>query len=65
MIREVLEAIEGVGFYPAVSLVMFFVAFVIVVIRIITTDRNEMEMMRRMPLDDPGTAGPEGERNDG
>lgn len=50
----------GLSFYAQVALVLFFVAFVLIVVRLwFRRDRDELERMRRLPLDDDTPAGPQ------
>jgi hypothetical protein len=44
---------SGLAFYAEVALVLFFLAFVIIGVRLLVRrDRHELERMSRMPLDD-------------
>jgi hypothetical protein len=43
----------GLAVYAEVALVLFFVAFVVIGVRLLVRrDRHELERMSRMPLDD-------------
>ena len=51
----------GLVIYAEVALIVFFLAFVLIVVRLwLRRDRQHLERMSRMPLDDvpPGTLGP-------
>jgi cytochrome c oxidase cbb3-type subunit 3 len=52
MYQEVLRSIEGVGIFPAVSLVVFMVVFTLVVIYAARLDRAGVSHMAALPLDD-------------
>lgn len=47
-----LEKIAGVSIYPVVSLVMFVAFFAIVTFWIYSIDKNEIERIGNLPLDD-------------
>jgi cbb3-type cytochrome oxidase subunit 3 len=51
MEREVLRAISGIGIYPVVSLVMFFTFFVGVIVYVLRKDKNYINKMSNLPLD--------------
>lgn len=52
MIRETLSAIEGIGIYPLVGLVLFVLVFLVVLIRTIRMDRDLVQKLAQMPLDE-------------
>jgi len=52
MIRNVLESIEGIGVFPTISLIIFMLAFVVMIIRVMRMDRKQVDHMSRIPLDD-------------
>jgi cbb3-type cytochrome oxidase subunit 3 len=52
MYKEVLRSIEGIGLYPVVSLVVFFLFFTTVFLWVSRIRREEAEHMAAMPLDD-------------
>lgn len=64
MIKEVLESIDGVAIYPVVALVLFLMAFLGVVWWTWRLNSQDIERMRRLPLD-ASDATSEGERSDG
>jgi len=51
MEKEVLRAMEGIGIYPVISLIMFFAFFVAVVIYVIKADKSHMNKMSKLPLE--------------
>ena len=51
MYKETLRAIAGIGLFPVVSLVLFFVMFSVMLVRVICMDRAETEQLARLPLD--------------
>jgi len=51
MYKETLRAIAGIGLFPAVSLVLFFVMFSIMLVRVIRMDRADTEHLAGLPLD--------------
>lgn len=46
-----LERIGGVEIYPIISLLIFFVFFVLVTYIVMSTQKEEVEEMSRLPLD--------------
>ena len=52
MYQEVLRDIEGIGVFPAVSLVLFVIVFTLVVIYAFRIDRAGATQMAALPLDD-------------
>ncbi len=51
MEKEVLRAIEGIDVYPVISLVMFFIFFVIVIIWTLKADKRFIDRMSNLPLE--------------
>lgn len=52
---------SGLAFYAEVALIAFFLAFMVIAVRLwLHRDREELEHMSRMPLDDEphGSPGP-------
>jgi len=50
---------SGLAGYAEVALVLFFLAFVLIAVRLLVrADRRELERMSRMPLDDGAPQGP-------
>ncbi|MDI1233214.1 MAG: CcoQ/FixQ family Cbb3-type cytochrome c oxidase assembly chaperone [bacterium] len=47
-----LEKIAGVSIYPVVSLIMFFAFFAIVTLWIYSIDKNDIERLENLPLED-------------
>ena len=47
-----LEQITGVSIYPVISLALFVIFFSIVVIRIFSMSRQEVDYLENMPLHD-------------
>jgi cbb3-type cytochrome oxidase subunit 3 len=42
----------GLAIYAEIAMVIFLIVFVVIVVRIATAKRSEMERRARMPLDD-------------
>lgn len=59
MYKEVLRSIEGIGLYPIISLVVFFLFFTTVFLWVARMRREEAEKLGSMPLDDEETTEPE------
>jgi len=52
MHKEVLRAIQGIGLYPVISLIIFFLFFTTVFLWVLRMKRGEAEKMAALPLDD-------------
>ncbi len=52
MFKEVLQHIEGIEIWPIVSLILFFSAFLFVVWRVIRLDKQFVNHMGELPLED-------------
>lgn len=52
MYQEVLRDIDGIGIFPAVSLVLFVIVFTLVLIYAFRIDRAGVRHMAALPLDD-------------
>ena len=57
MYQEVLRDIEGIGIFPAVSLVLFVIIFTLVVIYAFRIDRAGVTHMAALPLEDSAERG--------
>lgn len=51
MFENYLSSIEGVGIYPIISLLVFFIFFVVLFIWAIKVDKNYLKKMRELPLE--------------
>ena len=52
MFKEHLQSIEGVENYAIVGFVIFFVFFILVAIHTFKMDKNRVEKLSHIPLDD-------------
>ncbi len=52
MYKNVLRAIEDIGIYPTISLVLFFTFFVGLIIYLIVKGKKHWEDAARLPLED-------------
>ncbi|MGK9476190.1 cbb3-type cytochrome c oxidase subunit 3 [Melioribacter sp. OK-6-Me] len=50
MISNYLSSIDGVSVYPIISLIIFFSVFIITIIRTWKLDKNFIEKMKNLPL---------------
>jgi hypothetical protein len=55
MLSNYLSSIEGVSVYPVISLLLFFTVFVITVVRTLKLDKNFIERMKNLPLNNSQT----------
>lgn len=46
-----LKSIEGVGIYPLISLVFFFVFFILLLLYVAKADKKTMEELEHLPID--------------
>ena len=51
MMKEAVRALEN-GMLPEIGLIAFFVAFVLIVIRVLMMKKSERDDAKQMPLDD-------------
>lgn len=51
MFNNYLESIEGVGIYPIISLLVFFMFFVVMIVWLMRVDKSYIKKMSSMPLD--------------
>lgn len=47
-----LEKISGVSIYPLISLILFVTFFLLVTYWVFRIDKNELERIEKLPLDD-------------
>ena len=52
MFKEVLQSIEGVGFYAIISMILFIVFFIGMTIWLLKIDKKYIKEMSELPLDD-------------
>jgi cytochrome c oxidase cbb3-type subunit IV len=52
MVKEVLSDIEGIGIFPTISFLMFFIFFGIILLWLLRTKKNDFEEISRSPLHD-------------
>jgi hypothetical protein len=52
MYQEVLRSVEGIGIFPAISLVVFVVVFTMVVVHALRMDGTGVRHMAGLPLED-------------
>ncbi|MBK8413732.1 MAG: CcoQ/FixQ family Cbb3-type cytochrome c oxidase assembly chaperone [Bacteroidia bacterium] len=50
-----LESISGIGVFPMISLLLFFVFFTLLGLKVYMMDKNTLDTMNHLPLDDDGT----------
>ncbi|HWQ34693.1 MAG TPA: hypothetical protein VNQ79_17720 [Blastocatellia bacterium] len=55
MYKNVMQSIEGIGIYPLISLLMFFLFFVAVLVWFVRADRGWLKKMAELPLDSSET----------
>ena len=52
MFKEVLQSIEGVGFYTIVSMIIFILFFIGMTIWLLKVDKKYIKQMRELPLNE-------------
>ncbi|MGB5107352.1 MAG: cbb3-type cytochrome c oxidase subunit 3 [Candidatus Zixiibacteriota bacterium] len=65
MISEALSAIRDVAVYPVVTLLIFFTAFLGIVVWTLRLRKSEVVRMSRLPLDETMGSEHEGEQENG
>lgn len=51
-VKQYVEAIDGVNIYPMISLVIFFLFFVVLLYYVKKMDKAKVKEISRIPLDD-------------
>ena len=51
MFNNYLQSIEGIGIYPIISLLVFFIFFVVMIVWLTKVDKSYIKKMSSMPLD--------------
>jgi len=51
MFTEHLKDLTGLGIYPLISLILFLLAFVMIILRVITVDKDYLKKMEALPLE--------------
>ena len=51
MVKHVLGSIDGVGSFGAAAVLLFFIVFVSVIIRLMLFSRSEIDELSALPLD--------------
>jgi cytochrome c oxidase cbb3-type subunit III len=49
--KHYLETIAGVDIFPMISLIVFFVFFIVLLWYVVTSDKNEILAMKQLPLE--------------
>lgn len=52
MFKHYFEIIDGIDIYPIISLLIFFIFFVLLFIWVIRVDKQYIKDMEELPLDD-------------
>ena len=52
MYKQILESIQDVDIWPVISLVIFFIFFVGILVKVAFIDKKFVKKMEDMPLDD-------------
>jgi hypothetical protein len=52
MYKQILESIQNVDIWPVISLVIFFIFFVGILIKVALIDKKFVKKVEDMPLDD-------------
>ncbi|MGB0430946.1 MAG: CcoQ/FixQ family Cbb3-type cytochrome c oxidase assembly chaperone [Bacteroidia bacterium] len=48
--KEIMRNIEGVGIFPIISLVLFFVMFTLIIVHTITIKKEEADALGSLPF---------------
>lgn len=54
MYKNILQSIENIGIWPAISFLIFFFFFLCLLLYVFTTDRKFFEKMKGLPVEDSG-----------
>jgi len=52
MYRQILQSIQNIEIWPVISLVLFFLIFIGILIKVILIDKKHIRKMEELPLDD-------------
>jgi hypothetical protein len=52
MYRQILQSIQDIEIWPIISLVLFFLIFVGILIKVMLIDKKHIRKMKELPLDD-------------
>lgn len=63
MYSDMLQSIEGVTIFPLISLVLFFVFFVGMLIKVFRMDKSHLNEMSQMPLNQDANTSKNGENS--
>ena len=53
MYKNVLQSIDNIAIWPVISFVIFFLFFICLLWWVLTTDKNFIDAMKSLPLDQP------------
>ena len=51
MYREVLQSIKGVDVFAVIALIIFILFFVLVAVRLLRMDKDQLKKMAQLPLE--------------
>jgi len=51
MFKEILQDIEGFGFWAIISMLVFLLFFIIIMFKVIKSDKNQNNYMSELPLE--------------
>jgi hypothetical protein len=52
MIKDVLQSIANVEIYPIIALILFFISFLAVTIKVLMMDKTKLAKYAQIPLED-------------
>lgn len=55
MFKHYFERIQGIEIYPVISLLIFFIFFVLLFVWVVKADKKYINKMKNLPLDGTGT----------
>ncbi len=55
MYKDVLRSMEGVGFFPSISLILFFAFFILLIVYLIRTGKHHWDEAANLPLESDET----------
>jgi cytochrome c oxidase cbb3-type subunit IV len=53
MYKNILQSIDNIEMWPLISLIIFFLFFLVLLWHVFTTDKKFIHKMGQMPLDEP------------
>lgn len=64
MFKHYFELVEGVAIWPVISLIIFFSFFILLILWVVTVDKNYIIKMKNLPMEDSEVTSPDIEKRE-